>query len=77
LDTLKRTPARAVGTLLKVMAMRKSFTMEPPLCLCAPLLRVPRDLDHRFHGNPITDSTGSRSPVPREVDHPFHGKSIT
>jgi hypothetical protein len=40
-------------------------------------LRVPRDLDHRFRGDPIGHSTGSRSPVPREADHLFHGKPIT
>jgi hypothetical protein len=33
-------------------------------------VRVPRDLDHRFDGKPIGQSTGSRSPVPWEVDHP-------
>jgi hypothetical protein len=41
------------------------------------LMRVPRDLDHRFRGDPIGHSTGSRSPVPREADHLFHGKPIT
>ena len=30
-----------------------------------------------FHAIPITDSTGSRSPVPREADHRFHGKPIS
>jgi hypothetical protein len=31
LDTLKRTATRAIGTLPKVSAVRKSFTVEPPL----------------------------------------------
>ena len=30
-----------------------------------------------FHAIPITDSTGSRSPVPREADHRFHGNPIS
>jgi hypothetical protein len=29
---------------------------------------IPRQIDHRFHANPITDSTAIRSVIPRQID---------
>lgn len=39
-------------------------------------MRVPRDPDHRFHGNAITRSTGSRSPIPRQAEQAFQFVSL-
>ena len=31
-------------------------------------MRIPRQADHRFRGNPTTDSEASRPPIPRQAD---------
>ncbi len=36
---------------------------------CGGSVRIPRDCDHRFHGNATTHSIRSRPLVPHERDH--------
>jgi hypothetical protein len=41
---------------------RQLAMSEDPDAVLDALLRIPRQSDHRFHGNPISRSTGFRSP---------------
>ena len=41
----------------------------PDLDVLDAWLRIPVQVDHRFHGKPITDSTASRSAIPEQADH--------
>ncbi|MGF6940009.1 hypothetical protein OKW41_009171 [Paraburkholderia sp. UCT70] len=34
-------------------------------------VRIPRQTEHQFHGEPSTDSTASRASIPRQIEQGF------
>ena len=62
------------GSLIEAWASLKSFRpKDEKKDDQLPPVRVPREVEHRFHGKPIGRSTRSRSPIPWQADRAFQG----